>query len=87
MIGSQRVAVLEVVADVGAKFIATRNLKLADFKQPEQSLEFTLTAAAGQKVSGEIEVRIWTAGFVPLTISSITVERLAGDNSLEPDGT
>ena len=86
MIGSQRVAVLEVVSDVGAKFIATRNLKLADFKQPEQSLEFTLTAAAGQKVSGEIEVRIWTAGFVPLTISSITVERLAGDNSLEPDG-
>ena len=71
----QKLAVLEVVAEAGSKYLGARDLRLTDFEQRDHDLTFVVTPAPGQRPHDNIEVRVWTAGVVPFTISSIGVER------------
>jgi hypothetical protein len=71
----QKLAVLEVVAETGRKYLGARDLRLSDLEQPNHDLKFVVTPAPGQRPYDNIEVRVWTAGVVPFTISSIGVER------------
>ena len=76
--GSPRVAVIEAVSGRGAGFIATRNLRLADIRQQKGGIPLEFTAA-GEELSEEIELRLWTAGLVPMRLSAVTVERIGQD--------
>ena len=68
----QRVATIEAVTGDGKTYLAQRHLSLEDCAGAEQELRFRITARAAP-----VEVRVWTSGAVPLTISSITVARTA----------
>lgn len=69
---SQPVAVIEAVSRYGKLYLAQRELTVADCASPKHELRFRL----GARSAPAFEVRVWTAGIVPLTIVSITIERL-----------
>ena len=77
----QPVATIEAVSRYGRTYLAQRQLQLEDCPQPEQEVRFHVI---GQPPSAfPVEVRVWTSGAVPLTLSSITVERIAAPARLD----
>src|SRR5439155_973527 len=71
----QPVATIEAVSRYGKTYLAQRQLHAEDCIKPEQEVRFHVI---GQPPSAfPVEVRVCTSGAVPLTLSSITVERIA----------
>jgi glycosyltransferase involved in cell wall biosynthesis len=70
----QPVATIEAVSRYGKTYLAQRQLRLDNYARPEHELQLRI---ANRPAPLAIEVRVWTCGAVPLTVSSITVERLA----------
>ncbi len=66
------VATIEAVSRYGKTYLAQRELRVEDCESPEQELLFCI----GRRPlpASPIEVRVWTSGTVPLTVSSITIE-------------
>ena len=71
----QLVATIEAVTGDGKTYLAQRELWADDYARPVHELSFDLGERAPS--TSPIEVRVWTSGAVPLTLSSITVERIA----------
>jgi hypothetical protein len=71
----QPVATIEAVSRCGKTYLAQRQLRVEDYLHPEHELLFHIIAKPPPAFP--IEVRVWTSGAVPLTVSSITVERIA----------
>ena len=71
----QPVATIEAVSGYGKNYLAQRQLRVEDYIHPEHELLFYIIAKPPPAFP--IEVRVWTSGAVPLTVSSITVERIA----------
>jgi hypothetical protein len=71
----QPVATIEAVSRYGKTYLAQRQLRVEDTLSPEHEILFHI--AGRPPPSFPIEVRVWTSGAVPLTVSSITVERIA----------
>jgi hypothetical protein len=71
----QPVATIEAVARHGKTYLAQRQLRVEDYVGPEHELLFRVAGRSSPALP--IEVRVWTSGAVPLTLSSITVERVA----------
>jgi len=67
------VATIEAVSRYGKTYLVQRQLRLEDALRPEYELIFRINS----RPALPIEVRVWTSGAVPLTLSSITVERIA----------
>ena len=57
----------------GKTYLAQRELRLEDCDRPAHDLLFHVGGRATAPASA-IEVRVWTSGIVPLTVSSISVE-------------
>jgi hypothetical protein len=72
---SHLVATIEVVTGDGKTYLAQRELRVGNYAQPVHELLLDLSERA--LATSPIEVRVWTGGMVPLTVSSITVERIA----------
>jgi hypothetical protein len=72
---SHLVATIEVVTGDGKTYLAQRELRVGNYAQPVHELSLDLSERA--LATSPIEVRVWTGGMVPLTVSSITVERIA----------
>jgi hypothetical protein len=72
---SHLVATIEVVTGDGKTYLAQRELRVGNYAQPVH--ELLLDLSEGALAASPIEVRVWTGGMVPLTVSSITVERIA----------
>jgi glycosyltransferase involved in cell wall biosynthesis len=70
----QPVATIEAVSRYGKTYLAQRQLRLDDYAGSQHELRLRI---AKRPAPLAIEVRVWTCGAVPLTVSSITVERLA----------
>jgi hypothetical protein len=68
----QPVATIEVVSRNGKTYLTQRELGAEDFECPEHELRFCIGNRPPQ--GSPIEVRVWTSGAVPLTVSSIAVE-------------
>jgi hypothetical protein len=68
-------AAIEAVLAQGETYLAQRDLTLAARGRTEQDLRFRIEAAPAQPLQ-TVEVRIWTSGLVPLTVSSVTIERI-----------
>jgi hypothetical protein len=68
------VAAIEAVSGYGDAYLAQRKFRVEDYAHPEHELLFRV--AGGLASAAPIEVRVWTSGAVPLTLSSITVERI-----------
>jgi hypothetical protein len=71
----QPVATIEAVSRNGKTYLAQRQLRIEDYVRPQHDLVFHVAGRASPALP--IEVRVWTSGAVPLTLSSITVERIA----------
>jgi hypothetical protein len=71
----QPVATIEAVSRHGKTYLAQRQLRVEDYVGPEHELLFHIAGRSSPALP--IEVRVWTSGAVPLTLSSITVERIA----------
>jgi len=71
----QPVATIEVVSRNGKTYLAQRQLRAEDYVGPEHELSFHVAGRSSPALP--IEVRVWTSGAVPLTLWSITVERIA----------
>jgi len=71
----QPVATIEVVSRYGKTYLAQRQLRAEDCLRPEYEVMFHI--GARPTPAFPVEVRVWTGGAVPLTVSSITVERIA----------
>ncbi len=69
-----RVATIETVSRHGKAYLAQRQLAIEECLHPEHELPFRIPE--GPAAAEPIEVRVWTSGVVPLTVSSITVERI-----------
>lgn len=69
----EAVATIEAVSGGGKTYLAQRELTIEDCARPEHELLFRIDAAVLQP----IEVRVWTSGLGPLTVSSIAIERIA----------
>ena len=67
---------IEAVSRNGKSYLAQCKLLIEDCVRPEHELAFRVTAGVAEATP--IEVRVWTSGTVPLTVSSITVERVNG---------
>jgi hypothetical protein len=66
------IASIEAVSGYGDTYLAQRKFRVEDYVRPEHELLFRI---AGRLASAApIEVRVWTSGAVPLTVSSIIVE-------------
>ncbi|HEV8677896.1 MAG TPA: glycosyltransferase [Stellaceae bacterium] len=72
----QPVAAIEAVSGDGNSYLAQRRLMAEECTRPEHELLFGLGESELRRSA--IEVRIWTSGAMPLTVSSITVERISG---------
>jgi hypothetical protein len=70
----QPVAAIEAVSRNGKSYLAQCKLLIEDCVRPEHELAFRVTDGVAEATP--IEVRVWTSGAVPLTVSSITVERI-----------
>jgi hypothetical protein len=70
--GGRPAAVIEAVAHHGRHYLAQHELSAADCRVPVHELHFRV----GPAPLLAIEVRVWTSGTVPLTVTSIRVERL-----------
>jgi hypothetical protein len=71
----QPVATLEAVAN-GNDYLAQRDVSLQESRGPQHEFSFVVGEAAGTG-NNLVEIRVWTNGTVPLSLSSITVERLS----------
>jgi glycosyltransferase involved in cell wall biosynthesis len=71
---SQPAAMIEAVSHCGKTYLAQHQLLFEDCLRPEHELSFRIN---GRPPPLPIEVRVWTSGAVPLTVSSITVELIA----------
>jgi glycosyltransferase involved in cell wall biosynthesis len=71
---SQPVATIEAVSRYGKTYLAQHQLRAEDCLRPEHELIFRIN---GRPPLLPIEIRVWTSGAVPLSLSSITVERIA----------
>lgn len=69
------VAAIEAVSEHGEIYLARRDLTIAASGRGEHDLHFHIEATAA-RLRPAVEVRIWTSGVVPLTVSSITIERI-----------
>jgi hypothetical protein len=69
----QPVATLEAVAN-GNDYLAQRDVSLQESRGPQHEFSFVVGEAAGTG-NNLVEIRVWTNGTVPLSLSSITVER------------
>jgi hypothetical protein len=76
----QPVATIEAVSRCGKTYLAQRQLRVEDYLHPEHELLFHIIAKPPPAFP--IEVRVWTSGAVPLTVSSITVERIAAPSRI-----
>jgi glycosyltransferase involved in cell wall biosynthesis len=70
----QPVATIEAVSSGGGTYLAQRELSVEDCDRPTHDLLFCVDETPAP--ASPIEVRVWTSGIVPLTVSSITVERI-----------
>jgi hypothetical protein len=77
---SQLVATIEAVTGDGKTYLAQRELRINNFAGPVHELSLDLSGSA--LATSPIEVRVWTGGMVPLTVSSITVERIASRKTI-----
>jgi hypothetical protein len=66
------VATIEAVSRSGSTYLAQRELRAEDYESPKHELLFRI--GGGPQLGFPVEVRLWTCGAVPLTVSSITVE-------------
>jgi hypothetical protein len=76
------IATIEVVTGDGKTYLAQREMRIDNYARPVHELSFNLSESALS--NSPIEVRVWTGGMVPLTVSSITVERIAGPRRIPP---
>ncbi len=76
----QPVATIEAVSRYGKTYLAQRQLRVEDTLSPEHEILFHIIGRPPPAFP--IEVRVWTSGAVPLTVSSITVERIAAAPSI-----
>jgi glycosyltransferase involved in cell wall biosynthesis len=72
---SQPVATIEAVSRCGKTYLAQRQLRVEDCLRPEHELIFRINGQPPPLLP--IEIRVWTSGAVPVTLSSITVELIA----------
>jgi hypothetical protein len=72
----QLVAMIEAVTGDGKTYLAQRELYVDNYTRPVYELSFDLGERAASTLP--VEIRVWTGGMVPLTISSISIERTAG---------
>jgi len=70
------VATLEAVANEGNAYLAQRDITPEDLRRGRHEFTFAVTEAAATRGQNIVEVRLWTSGAVPFSVSSITVERL-----------
>jgi len=68
----QPIATIEAVSRYGKTYLAQRELLVEDYDRPEHDLLFHVGGRPSPTAS--VEVRVWTSGIVPLTVSSIAVE-------------
>jgi len=80
----QPVATIEAVSRYGKTYLAQRQLRLDDYAGSQHELRLRI---AKRPAPLAIEVRVWTCGAVPLTVSSITVELLAPPSQEMPHST
>jgi hypothetical protein len=80
----QPVATIEVVSGSGEIYLAQRQLRVEDCVHPEHELHFRVAERPSPALP--VEVRVWTSGAVPLTVSSITVERIASPAKIATTG-
>ncbi len=69
----QLVATIEAVTGDGKSYLAQRELRVDDCARPAHEVSFDLNQRAS---TSPIEVRLWTSGVAPLTLTSITIERI-----------
>ena len=72
----QPIATIEAVSRYGKSYLAQRELRLEDCTRPEHDLLFHVGGRPTAPAPA-IEVRVWTSGIVPLTVSSISVALVA----------
>jgi hypothetical protein len=80
----QPVATIEVVSRYGKTYLAQLRLRAEDCLNPEHEVMFHIIGRSPPAFP--VEVRVWTGGAVPLTVSSITVERIAAPARLTSTG-
>jgi hypothetical protein len=80
----QPVATIEVVSRYGKTYLAQHQLRADDCLGLEHGVMFHIIGRPPPAFP--VEVRVWTSGAVPLTVSSITVERIAAPARLAPTG-
>ena len=76
----QPVATIEAVSRYGKTYLAQRQLRAEDCLKPEHEVMFHIIGR--RPPAFPVEVRVWTSGAVSLTVSSITVERIAAPAGL-----
>jgi hypothetical protein len=78
------VATIEIVSSYGKTYLAQHQLRAEDCLRPEHEVMFHI--GARPPPAFPVEVRVWSGGAVPLTVSSITVERIAGPTQVALTG-
>ncbi len=71
------VARVEAVTDQGQSYLARHTIGPQDCSRRQHEFSFVVTEAAASRGHNILELRVWTSGTVPLSLSSITVERLS----------
>jgi hypothetical protein len=72
---SRSVAMLEAAS--GETYLAQRGIETQDCDEHDYELSFALADTPAQAEPPPIEVRVWTSGLAPLTVSSITIQRVS----------
>jgi hypothetical protein len=80
----QPVATIEVVSHYGKSYLAQHQLRAEDCFSPEHEVMFHVIGRPPPAFP--VEVRVWTSGAVSLTVSSISVERIAAPARLAATG-
>lgn len=78
----QPVAAIEAVSRYGKTYLAQRKLRADDCERPEHELLFRVNGKPPS--ASPIEVRVWTSGTLPLTVSSIAIELIALPGAAAP---
>ncbi len=71
----QPLVTIEAVSHYGKSYLAKRELWVEDYDRLEHELLFRIGGRPPR--ASPVEVRVWTSGTLPLTVSSIIVERIA----------
>jgi hypothetical protein len=72
---SRSVAMLEAAS--GETYLAQQGIEVQDCDKHDYEVSFGLPDTPEGTKPPQVEVRVWTSGVAPLTISSITIQRIS----------